>query len=186
MQPRDVGPHDKLAGPYDQFAIELRNDVLVYSTPPLKGDVEVTGPVILSLYASTDRRDTDFTAKLVDVSPDGQAKILLEGIIRGRFNQSFREEHLLIPQQVYNFYVDLWSTSNVFLKGHKIRIEVSSSNFPKYDRNPNTGDPFGRGTRLLVAHQIVLHDREHPSHIILPIVPLGSAPCVQTVAGAGH
>ncbi|MBV8891390.1 MAG: CocE/NonD family hydrolase, partial [Acidobacteria bacterium] len=166
-----------IAGPYDQTSIELRSDVLVYSTPPLKEDVEVTGPVVLHLFASTDRTDTDFTGKLVDVHADGYAEILVEGIIRGRYWKTFRQQNLLVPNNVYEFYVDLWSTSNMFLKGHRIRIEVSSSNFPKYDRNPNTGHAFGGDTDILIAHQKVYHDSAHSSHISLPVIPADSAPC---------
>jgi uncharacterized protein len=166
-----------IAGPYDQTAIELRSDVLVYTTPPLTEDVEVTGPVVLHLFASTDRTDTDFTGKLVDVYPDGYAEILLEGIIRGRYWKSFREQNLLVPEKVYEFYVDLWSTSNVFLKGHRIRVEVSSSNFPKYDRNPNTGHKFGEDRDIVAAHQKVYHDAAHSSYVSLPVIPVGSAPC---------
>lgn len=173
-------------GVYDQTAIELRSDVLVFTTLLLKEDVEVTGPVILHLFASTDRTDTDFTGKLVDVHPDGYAQILLEGIIRGRHWKSFRSEDLLTPGEIYDFYVDLWSTSNVFRKGHRIRIDVSSSNFPKYDRNPNTGHKFGEDAELLVAHQTIYHDAAHPSHVVLPIIPAGSKPCLNSATTASH
>jgi putative CocE/NonD family hydrolase len=166
-----------IAGPFDQTKIEMRSDVLVYTTPPLKEDVEVTGPVILHLFASTDRADTDFTGKIVDVHPNGYAEILLEGIIRGRYWKSFKEQNLLVPDKVYEFYVDLWSSSNVFLKGHRIRIEVSSSNFPKYDRNPNTGHKFGEDSEILIAHQKVFHEAERASYVSLPVIPSGSAAC---------
>ena len=170
MQPPRVGP-------YDQRPIELRNDVLVYSTPPLAEDVEVTGPVVLRLYASTDRTDTDFTGKLIDVHPNGFAQILTEGIIRGRYRNSFKQTTLLTPGEPTEFYIDLWATSNVFRKGHRIRLEVSSSNFPKYDRNPNTGDKFGENARLLAAKQTVYHDAAHPSRLVLPVIAAGSRPC---------
>jgi putative CocE/NonD family hydrolase len=173
----NVAMHPPRVGPYDQTSIELRSDVLVYTTPPLEADVEVTGPIVMKLFASTDRKDTDFTGKLVDVNPAGYAKILLEGVIRGRYNKTFHEPHLLSPDEVNEFYVDLWSTSNLFKKGHRIRIEVSSSNFPKYDRNPNTGHAFGADTGGLVARQTIFHDRNHPSHVILPVIPAGSAAC---------
>jgi putative CocE/NonD family hydrolase len=173
----NVAMHPARVGPYDQTSIELRSDVLVYTTPPLEADVEVTGPIVLKLFASTDRKDTDFTGKLVDVNPAGYAKILLEGVIRGRYNKTFHEQHLLNPNEVNEFYVDLWSTSNLFKKGHRIRIEVSSSNFPKYDRNPNTGHTFGVDTEGLIARQRIFHDRGHPSHVILPVIPAGSAAC---------
>jgi len=173
----NVAMHPPRVGPYDQTSIELRSDVLVYSTPPLDSDIEVTGPIILKLFAATDRTDTDFTGKLIDVDPSGYAKILLEGVIRGRYNKSFREQTLLKPNEINEFYVDLWSTSNVFMKGHRIRIEVSSSNFPKYDANPNTGHAFGVDSEGLIAHQKIFHDRKHPSRVILPVIPAGSAAC---------
>lgn len=173
----NVAMHPPRVGPYDQTAIELRSDVLVYTSLRLTKDVEVTGPVVLHLFASTDRRDTDFTGKLVDVYPDGYAQILLEGIIRARHRKSFRSETLLKPGKIYDFYIDLWSTSEVFKKGHRIRVEVSSSNFPKYDRNPNTGHRFGQDTEMLVAHQTVYHNATHPSYLMLPIIPSGTKPC---------
>jgi putative CocE/NonD family hydrolase len=173
----NVAMHPPRVGPYDQTAIEMRSDVLVYTTAPMEQDVEVTGPIALHLFASTDRTDTDFTGKLVDVHPNGYAQILLEGVIRGRHRKSFDTEELLTPHEIYEFYVDLWSTSNVYLKGHRLRIELSSSNFPKYDRNPNTGHKFGEDAELLAAHQKVYHDAAHSSYIALPIIPAGSRPC---------
>jgi hypothetical protein len=173
----NVAMHPPRVGPFDQSAIELRSDVLVYSTPPLTRDLEVTGPIVVRLFASTNRTDTDFTGKLVDVSPSGYAKILLEGIIRGRYNKTFRQQNLLIPNEVYEFYIDLWSTSNLFKAGHRIRLEISSSNFPKYDRNPNTGDSFGTDTAMMPANQTIFHDANHPSHVVLPVIPAGSRPC---------
>ncbi len=138
--------------------------------------------MIVRLFGSTDRTDTDFTAKLVDVHPNEYAQILLEGVIRGRYWKSFREQNLLTPNQIYEFYVDLWSTSNLFLKGHRIRIEISSSNFPKYDRNPNTGHKFGDDSEFMIAQQKVYHDAAHPSHILLPVIPAGSKPCQTATA----
>ena len=168
------------SGPYDQTATEMRSDVLVYTTEPLTEAVEVTGPIVLHLFAATDRTDTDFTGKIVDVSPNGYATILHEGIIRGRYNKTFKQQNLLIQNQIYEFYVDLWSTSNLFQKGHRIRIEVSNSNFPKYDANPNTGHKFGQDAEMLVASQKIYHDKDHPSHVLLPIVPTDSKPCENT------
>ncbi len=159
------------SGPYDQRSIERRDDVLVYTTPPLESDVEVTGPVHVYLHASTDVTDTDFTGKLVDVWPNGYAEILLEGVIRARFRESFSQPRLLTPGKIERFLVDLWSTSNLFRAGHRIRVEISSSNFPKYDRNPNTGHAFGADAELKIAHQRIYHDADHPSHILLPIIP---------------
>ncbi len=175
----NIAMHPPRVGPYNQRAIELRSDVLVYTTQPLEEDLEVTGPIVVRLFAATDRTDTDFTAKLVDVHPDGYAQILLEGIIRGRYWKTFGEQNLLVPGQIYDFYIDLWSTSNAFLKGHRIRLEISSSNFPKYNRNPNTGGKFGEDDELLIANQTVSHNSEHPSHLLLPVIPAGSKPCAQ-------
>ena len=158
-------------GPRDQRANEARPDVLVYSTPVLDQDVEVTGPVKLVLYASSSARDTDWVAKLVDVFPDGYAMNAAEGILRARYRDSWESPTLLEPGEIYKFEVDLWSTGNSFLKGHRIRVEVTSSNFPHYDRNPNTGNPFGQDAKLQKADQTVYHDAEHPSHILLPVIP---------------
>jgi uncharacterized protein len=158
-------------GPQDQQSVEGRPDVLVYSTPPLDQDLEVTGPVTLDLYASTSAADTDFTAKLVDVGPDGFAKNLTEGILRARYRQSTTAAAVAItPGQVYEYKIDLWSTSNVFLKGHKIRVEVSSSNFPRFDRNLNTGKDAATDATIVKATNTILHDGAHPSALILPVV----------------
>jgi putative CocE/NonD family hydrolase len=158
-------------GPRDQRPAEERSDVLVYTTPPLEEDMEVTGPVSVVLYAASDARDTDFTAKLVDVFPDGYAMNVAQGIIRARYRDSWERPALLEPGHVYKYAIDLWSTSNCFLRGHRIRVEISSSNFPQFDRNPNTGNPFGLDAELRTATQTVYHDADHPSHILLPVVP---------------
>lgn len=158
-------------GSYDQRSTEMRNDVLVYTSGPLEQDLEVTGPVILKLFASTDGRDTDFTAKLVDVAPDGYAVNLCDGIIRGRYRNTTSEVELLEPNQIYEFTIDLWVTSNVFLKGHRIRVDISSSNYPRFDRNPNTGNAFGQDSEIRIAHQKIFHTNKHKSQIILPVIP---------------
>jgi hypothetical protein len=158
-------------GPRDQREVEARPDVLVYSTGPLTQDLEVTGPVTLDLFASSTAVDTDFTAKLVDVWPDGTAINLTEGILRARFRESTSEAKPLVPGKVYELKIDLWSTSNVFLKGHRIRLEVSSSNFPRFDRNLNTGKDTATSTTFVKATNTVLHDAQHPSALILPVVP---------------
>ena len=158
-------------GVYDQRPIEYRNDVLVYTSEPLEEDLEVTGPISVKLYASTDGRDTDFTAKLVDVHPDGYAVNLCDNIMRARYHESREYQTLLEPGRVYEFTIDLWMTSNVFLKGHRIRVDVTSSNFPRFDRNPNTGNTFGQDTELRTAHQTIVHNEAHPSHILLPVIP---------------
>src|SRR5581483_896955 len=128
------------AGPRDQRPAESRDDVLVYSTAPMSDDMEVTGPVTLVLFAKSSAVDTDFTAKLVDVWPDGFAQNLTEGILRARYRDSRETPTLMNPGQIYKLTIDLWATSNVFKKGHIMRLEVSSSNFPRFDRNLNTGE----------------------------------------------
>jgi putative CocE/NonD family hydrolase len=158
-------------GPRDQRPVEGRSDVLIYSTPALAQDLEVTGPVKLELYASSSGVDTDFTAKLVDVSPDGFAQNLTEGIIRARYRDSQEQPELMNPGQPYKLTVDLWSTSNVFRKGHRLRVEISSSNFPRFDRNLNTGEDNASGRKPVPANNTVYHDAEHPSALILPVVP---------------
>ena len=158
-------------GAFDQRSVEFRSDVLVYTSAPLEEELEVTGPVVVKLYASTDARDTDFTAKLVDVHPDGYAINLCDGIIRGRYRESLAEQKLLEPGTVYEFTIDLWPTSNVFLRGHRIRLDISSSNFPRFDRNPNTGNTFGVDAEMRVANQRVFHDDARPSHVVLPVIP---------------
>ena len=158
-------------GGFDQREVEARSDVLVYTSEPLDEDLEVTGPIIVKLQASTDCRDTDFTAKLADVHPDGYSLNLCDGIIRGRYRESKERQVLLEPGTAYEFTIDLYPTSNVFLKGHRIRVDIASSNFPRFDRNPNTGHTFGEDAEMQVAHQQVLHDGAHPSHIILPVIP---------------
>lgn len=158
-------------GPLDQRAIERREDVLVYSTPPLPGDLEVVGPVRVVLYVSTSAPDTDFTAKLVDVFPDGAARILSDGILRLRYRESLEKPVAAVPGAVYEVAIDAGVTGNIFLKGHRVRVEISSSNFPKYDRNPNTGGRIADETRLWKATQTIHHGREHPSRLELMAMP---------------
>jgi putative CocE/NonD family hydrolase len=161
-------------GPLDQRPIEARPDVLTYTTPVLDHDVEVTGPVRVELWACSSAPDTDFVARLVDVYPDGRAYNLTDGILRARYRAaSTAGESLLEPNTPYHFSIDLWATSNVFKAGHRIRLQVTSSNFPRWDRNPNTGHPIGTdGPKdLRTAVQTILHDVEHPSHVMLSVVP---------------
>jgi hypothetical protein len=158
-------------GPMDQRAVEHRRDVLVYTSAPLKQDLEAIGPVEVVLYVATSAKDTDFTAKVVDVSPDGYARNLTDGILRLRYRTSLEKPELLKPGEVYRVTVDAGVTSNLFLKGHRVRIEISSSNFPRFDRNPNTGGPVADETKLLKASQTVYHDREHPSQVVLMVMP---------------
>ena len=157
-------------GPRDQKEVESRPDVLVYSTEPLELDLEVNGLVTLDLYAISSAVDTDFTAKLVDVWPNGFAQNLTEGILRASYRESTAEAKPIIPGKVYEYKIDLWSTSNVFLKGHRIRLEVSSSNFPRFDRNLNTGKSASTSAAFVKATNTILHDAAHPSALILPVV----------------
>jgi hypothetical protein len=156
-------------GPQDQQKVESRQDVLVYSTPPLDADTEVTGQVTLDLFAKSTAVDTDFTGKLVDVAPDGTAINLTEGILRAEYRESREAAAPIEPGKVYEYKIDLWSTSNVFLKGHRIRVEVSSSNFPRFDRNLNTGKNDAVSAESVKATNTVLHDSAHPSALILPM-----------------
>ncbi len=159
-------------GPQDQKDVEARPDVLVYSTPVLDADLEVTGPVTLDLFAKSSAVDTDFTAKLVDVWPNGFAQNLTEGILRASYREStLGQPKPLTPGAVYEYKIDLWATSNVFKKGHRIRLEVSSSNFPRFDRNLNTGKTAAESTEFVKATNTVLHDAAHPSALILPVIP---------------
>jgi len=158
-------------GPLDQTHIEKRSDVLCYTTPELKEDMEVTGPLTLHLFASTSVRDTDFTAKLVDVFPDGSCYNVAEGCIRARYRHSVLKPELVTPGEVYEYSIDMAATSIVFGRGHRIRIDISSSNFPRIDRNMNTGNPFGEDSEGVPAIQTIHHQSEYPSYIDLPVIP---------------
>ena len=164
-------PYFARNGAFDQNEIEARSDVLVYSTPPLEQNVEVTGPVTVTLWAATSAVDTDFTAKLVDVCEDGCARNLTDGIIRARYRDSMSTPTLVTPGAPTCYEIDLWATSNVFQAGHRIRLEISSSNFPRFDRNTNTGKIIAEDTDLKPALQTVLHNAQYSSHVTLPIVP---------------
>jgi putative CocE/NonD family hydrolase len=167
-------PHIVAWGPHDQRPVEMRNDVLCYTSAPLEADMEVTGPIKVILYAATDAPDTDWTAKLVDVSPTGYAMNLCDGIIRARYRESLTHPTLPKPNQVHEYEIDLGVTANVFRKGHRLRVEISSSNFPRFDRNLNTGHALGTDAEMRPARQTVHHSREYPSHILLPIIPTQS------------
>jgi uncharacterized protein len=158
-------------GPRDQRPVEERNDVLVYTTPAFTEDTEVTGPVTLDLFATTSAKDTDFTAKLVDLWPNGFAQNLTEGILRLRYRNSMERPELAKTGEIYHVAVDLWATSNVFLAGHRLRLEISSSNFPRFDRNLNTGEDQATSTKMQPPTNTIYHDKEHPSALVLPIVP---------------
>ena len=158
-------------GPEDQRPAEARGDVLVFSSSAFTQNTEVTGPISLDLYVSSSAVDTDFTGKVIDVWPNGFAQNLTEGILRLRYRTSQEKPELGNPGEIYHITLDLWATSNVFLPGHKLRLEVSSSNFPRFDRNLNTGEDQARGTRMIKATNLIYHDRARPSALVLPIVP---------------
>jgi uncharacterized protein len=158
-------------GPLDQRPVEQRNDVLIYTTPSLKQDVEVVGAVKVVLWVATSARDTDFTAKVVDVFPNGYARNLTDGILRLRYRNSLEKPELAQPGQSYEVTVDAGVTGNVFLKDHRIRLEISSSNFPRFDRNPNTGGIVADDAKLFKASQTIYHDRTHQSYLVLMVLP---------------
>jgi uncharacterized protein len=158
-------------GPLDQRPVEKRRDVLVYTSAPLRGNLEVVGPVKVVLYVATNRRDSDFTAKLVDVFPDGYARILSDGILRLRYREGLEKAVPAEPGTIYRVTIDAGVTGNVFEKDHRVRIEISSSNFPKFDRNPNTGGLIADEMRLLAANQVVYHGRPDASYLELLAMP---------------
>lgn len=157
-------------GARDQAEVEKRSDVLIYTSAPLTEDYEATGPVEAVIYAASSARDTDFTVKLCDVFPDGASLNLTEGIIRARYRDSLTDPSLLEPGKIYEFHVKLWPTGNCFLKGHRIRIQIASSSFPRFDRNTNAGGEGGP-MNIIVAEQTIYHDAQHPSYILLPVIP---------------
>jgi len=158
-------------GPMDQRSLDERKDVLRYQTPVLEEPVEVTGRVTVELWAESDAPDTDWMAKLVDVYPNGSERLVLDSAARARFRDGFDHEAFLEKGHVYRFKIDLWSTSLVFNKGHRIEVEVSSSNYPRFEKNLNNGKPYGVEGEPRIATNSVHHDRAHPSRILLPIVP---------------
>jgi hypothetical protein len=160
-----------LAGPRDQRAIEHRNDILVYTSDFLDQEVIVMGPVKVVLHASSDAPDTDFVAKLIDVHPNGAAYNMAEGVLRARYREGTGRPKLLEPNKGYAFEIDLVGTAVAFQKGHRIRVDVTSSHFPQFDRNPNTGAAFGQTSEVRIARQTIYHDRERPSHVVLPVIP---------------
>jgi putative CocE/NonD family hydrolase len=165
-------------GPVDQRPVQARDDVLVYSTEPLRETVEVTGEIEAVLYVSSSTRDTDFTAKLVDVAPDGTATYLTDGILRMRYREALDAPVPMEPGTVYEARIDMGITSNAFLPGHRIRVEISSSNFPRYDRNPNTGEDIATATTLAIATNVVHRGPEWRSRVILPVIRRDATPPV--------
>ncbi|MDP7632956.1 MAG: CocE/NonD family hydrolase, partial [Candidatus Latescibacteria bacterium] len=164
-------PHVVPWGPHDQRPAEMRGDVLCYTSDPLSGDLQVIGPIEVVLFAATDGLDTDWTAKLVDVFPNGYAMNLCDGIVRARYRESRETPSLLEAGTIYEYRIEVGVTGNVFQVGHRLRLEISSSNFPRFDRNPNTGNTYGVDAQLRVAHQTVHHSADHPSHVRIPVIP---------------
>jgi putative CocE/NonD family hydrolase len=162
-----------LPGPRDQRTVGERADVLSFVSEVLTEDLEVTGPVSVTLHAATSAADTDFTAKLVDVWPDGRALCVTDGIVRARHRDGGRAASPIVPGEVYEYTIDLIATSQVFPAGHRLRVDVASSNFPCFDRNPGNGAPAATATEkdFVVAEQTVFHDRGRPSYITLPVIP---------------
>ena len=161
----------------DGLPVSARSDVLVFETPELEDEVEVTGPITVRLWASSSALDTDFTAKLVDVHPPnpdypaGFAQNISDSIIRARYRNGRDRAELMEPGEIYPFEIVMYPTSNLFGRGHRIRVDISSSNFPRFDINPNTGGPLGRDRRVVLCENTVYHDPDHPSHILLPVSP---------------
>jgi uncharacterized protein len=160
-------------GPIDQRVLEARDDVLVYTSEPLEADLEVIGPVEMVLYAASSARDTDFIVRLCDVHPDGRSIFVTEGILRARYRNSHEGDstELLEPNEVAEYRIRCYPAANVFKQGHRVRIDVTSSSFPRFSRNLNTGEDVGTGTRMEVARQTVLHTDVYPSHVVLPVIP---------------
>lgn len=161
----------QIGGPDDYAALQQRGDVLVYVTPPLEKDVQVIGPVRVVLYASSSAVDTDFTALLYDLHPSGFAQRLCDGIVRARYRDGMESASLIEPNKIYKFEIDVWNTCHVFFAGHCIGVQIASAAFPKYDRNLNTGEDLATGTRMEIAQQMIYHDAEHPSAVVLPMIP---------------
>jgi putative CocE/NonD family hydrolase len=176
------GAWDQRGGPHIwnwplPIPLSARNDIVVFQTEALAEDIEVTGELEVKLWASSSAVDTDFTAKVIDVYPPsndfpgGFDLNITDGIVRARFRETLKKEKLMKPGEIYPFTIRLYPTSNVFKKGHRIRVDISSSNFPRFDVNPNTGEPLNDHRRIVSAVNTIYHDRAHPSHIVLPVVP---------------
>ncbi|HYK67064.1 MAG TPA: CocE/NonD family hydrolase [Streptosporangiaceae bacterium] len=164
-----------MAGPRDQRAIEARSDVLSFTSDVLPEDLEVTGPLVVTLHAATSAADTDFTARLVDVWPDGRAIGIADGIVRARYRDGSGQPAPVTPGRVYDYSIDMIGTSQVFKTGHRVRVDIASSNFPCFDRNPGNGAPAATATErdFVIAEQTMCHDAAHPSFITLPVIPRG-------------
>jgi putative CocE/NonD family hydrolase len=159
------------SGPRDQRPLEQREDVLVYTSEFLEKPLTIAGPVKMKLHAATDGPDTDWMIKLVDVHPNGFAMPVSEGILRAKFREGLDKIKLLTPDKVYEYEIEMTGTANVFQPGHRIRVDITSSNFPQFDRNPNTGEPLGTSTKTRIAKQTIHFGSTEISHILLPVVP---------------
>ncbi len=161
----------QIGGPDDYASVQRRDDVLVYATEPLEQDTEVTGPVRVDLYASSSAPDTDFMAMLIDIWPNGFRQRLCDGMVRARFRDGMDKPSLIEPGKIYHYSIEAWNTSQVFQAGHRICVQISSCAHPKYDRNLNTGAPLGLTSEFVSAEQRIYHDAEHPSAVVLPVIP---------------
>ena len=160
-----------LNGPTNHAPVERRDDVLVYTGAPLKKPLEVTGFVKLTAFVASDAADTDFVARLCDVYPDGRSIVLCDGVLRMRFREGLDRERMMTPGKTYELEIDMGVTSNVFLPGHCLRLEITSSCFPRWDRNLNTGEPIATARRMKIARQTVFHSSACPSRLRLPVIP---------------
>jgi len=158
------------AGAMEQKQVEKREDVLVYTSAPVEKELEITGPIKVILYASSTARDTDFTAKLCVVKKDGRSINLADGIVRARYRESYDHPSLTRTGKIYQYEIDLWATSYAFQPGEKIRVQISSSNFPRFDRNSNCAGEGGKDC-VKIAHRSIYHTRKYPTRIILPVIP---------------
>lgn len=161
----------ELRGPFDQSPLDDRRDIVRFETEPFEAPTEITGPISAVLYATTSAPDTDFMAKLVVLKADGRSMNLVDGVIRARYRDGYEQQKLLEPGRAYRYELDLWATSYLLAPGDRLRLDVTSSNFPRLARNLNTGAPFAQTTEMVVAEQAVHVDAERPSHLVLPIVP---------------
>jgi putative CocE/NonD family hydrolase len=161
----------QLGGPDDYRPVELRNDVLVYTSEPFEKAQLVCGPIRAHFFAASSATDTDFTVKFLDVRPNGFAQRMSDGMVRARFRDGGDKMSLIEPGKIYAYDVDVWNTCQEFPAGDRMRVEVASSAFPKYDRNQNTGEPLGRTAAIKIADQTIYHDAEHPSYVTIPFVP---------------
>lgn len=165
------------AGAFDQKAAELRPDVLVFMTALLEHELEIVGPITVRLWIASDAPDTDFTAKLIDVYPPsadyphGFAMNLTEGLLRVRYRDSWERPELMVPGEIYAITIELFPVANLFGRGHRLRLDISSSNFPHFDVNPNSGEPEGEWQHPRIAHNRVFADAARPSNVLLPIIP---------------